>query len=63
VADARRQLEAALASQGQVTIVDFRDLVHTGRRNAQVLLELFDRQGLTRRQNDVRVARSRRTST
>jgi selenocysteine-specific elongation factor len=63
VADARRQLEAALASQGQVTIADFRDLVHTGRRNAQVLLELFDRQGLTRRQNDVRVARSRRTST
>ncbi|MGO8683263.1 MAG: selenocysteine-specific translation elongation factor [Thermoleophilia bacterium] len=63
VADVRRQLEAALASDGQITIADFRDLVHTGRRNAQVLLELFDRQGLTRRQDDVRVARVRRTST
>ena len=30
-------------------------------RNAQALLELFDREGLTRRQGDVRVPRGRRT--
>jgi hypothetical protein len=43
-----------------VKLGEFRDAVGTGRRNAQALLELFDREGLTRRQGDVRVLRGRR---
>jgi selenocysteine-specific elongation factor len=57
---ARERLEAALAAGGQVSLAGFRDLLGCGRRNAQALLELFDREGLTRRQGDVRVARRRR---
>ena len=60
VAAARERLEAALAAEGQVTLAGFRDLLSCGRRNAQALLELFDREGLTRRQGDVRVRRARR---
>jgi len=60
VAAARERLEAALAADGQVSLAGFRDLLGCGRRNAQALLELFDREGLTRRQGDVRVARRRR---
>jgi len=41
-------------------LAEFRDLVDTGRRNAQALLESFDREGLTRRRGDVRVPRTRR---
>ena len=36
----------------------FRDLVGTGRRDAQLLLERFDADGLTRRQGDARVCES-----
>ena len=60
VAEARERLVAALAEDGQVTLAGFRDLLSCGRRNAQALLELFDREGLTRRQGDVRVPRTRR---
>jgi selenocysteine-specific elongation factor len=56
----REKLLAALAADGQITLAGFRDLAATGRRNAQALLELFDREGLTRRQGDVRVPRGRR---
>ncbi|MBE0528059.1 MAG: SelB C-terminal domain-containing protein, partial [Thermoleophilia bacterium] len=38
-----------------------RDAVGCGRRNAQALLELFDREGLTLRRGDVRIARRRRS--
>ncbi len=42
---------------GQITLARFRDLVGTGRRDAQLLLERFDRDGLTRRVGDARVLR------
>ncbi len=60
VTAAREGLEAALAADGQVSLAGFRDRLGCGRRSAQALLELFDREGLTRRQGDVRVARKRR---
>ena len=60
VAEARERLLAALAADGEVTLGGFRDALACGRRSAQSLLELFDREGLTRRQGDVRVPRSRR---
>ena len=60
VTAARECLEAALAADGQVSLAGFRDRLRCGRRSAQALLELFDREGLTRRQGDVRVARKRR---
>ena len=59
-AEAREQLLGALARDGQVTLAGFRDQLGCGRRNAQALLELFDREGLTLRRGDVRVPRRRR---
>ena len=44
-------------STGEITLARFRDLVGTGRRDAQLLLERFDRDGLTRRVGDRRVLR------
>jgi selenocysteine-specific elongation factor len=60
VAQAREELEAMLATDGEVRLADYRDRLLCGRRNAQALLELFDREGLTLRRGDVRVARRRR---
>jgi selenocysteine-specific elongation factor len=59
VDEARRRLCEALARAPEITLAGFRDLLGTGRRNAQALLELFDREGLTRRQGDARVLRTR----
>jgi hypothetical protein len=42
---------------GQITLARFRDLLGVGRRDAQLLLERFDRDGLTRRVGDRRVLR------
>jgi selenocysteine-specific elongation factor len=42
---------------GEIGLARFRDLVGTGRRDAQLLLERFDRDGLTRRVGDTRVLR------
>jgi len=42
---------------GGVTLARFRDLTGTGRRDAQLLLERFDADGLTRRVGDRRVLR------
>jgi selenocysteine-specific elongation factor len=42
---------------GGITLARFRDLVGTGRRDAQLLLERFDADGLTRRDGDRRVLR------
>jgi selenocysteine-specific elongation factor len=42
---------------GEITLARFRDLVGTGRRDAQLLLERFDADGLTRREGDKRVLR------
>ena len=58
---ARDVLLAQLESAGEVTLAGFRDAAGCGRRNAQALLEYFDREGLTLRRGDVRVARRRRT--
>ncbi len=42
---------------GEITIARFRDLAGTGRRDAQLLLERFDQDGVTRRVGDKRVLR------
>jgi selenocysteine-specific elongation factor len=54
---AREALVAECSSTGEIAIARFRDLVGTGRRDAQLLLERFDRDGLTRRVGDGRVLR------
>ncbi len=59
---ARTVLLAQLEGAGEVTLAGFRDAAGCGRRNAQALLEYFDREGLTLRRGDVRVARRRRRS-
>ena len=60
VDEARERLRALLARDTEVSLAGFRDVLGCGRRNAQALLELFDREGLTLRRGDVRVARRRR---
>jgi selenocysteine-specific elongation factor len=42
---------------GEIGLARFRDLVGTGRRDAQLLLERFDQDGITRRVGDARVLR------
>ncbi len=54
---AREALVAECSATGAITLARFRDLVGTGRRDAQLLLERFDRDGLTRRVGDGRVLR------
>jgi len=46
-----------------ITLARFRDLLGSGRRDAQLLLERFDADGLTRREGEGRVLRKRATST
>ncbi len=58
---ARRVLLGQLEGAGEVTLAGFRDAAGCGRRNAQALLEYFDREGLTLRRGDIRVARRRRS--
>ena len=48
---------AECAAAGEITLGRFRDLIGTGRRDAQLLLERFDQDGLTRRIGDKRVLR------
>jgi selenocysteine-specific elongation factor len=45
------------ADAGRIALGRFRDLVGCGRRDAQLLLERFDADGVTRRLGDVRVLR------
>jgi selenocysteine-specific elongation factor len=54
---ARDAIVAECAATGDIALARFRDLVGTGRRDAQLLLERFDRDGLTRRVGDRRVLR------
>ena len=42
---------------GEITLALLRDLAGVGRRDAQLLLERFDADGLTRRVGDTRVLR------
>lgn len=56
-AAARDALLAECASAGEITLARFRDLLGVGRRDAQLLLERFDQDGITRRVGDRRVLR------
>ena len=51
-----------MRSAGEITLGRFRDLLGVGRRDAQLLLERFDADGLTRRVGDRRVLRRAATS-
>jgi selenocysteine-specific elongation factor len=57
--EARRRLVAECEHAGSITLARFRDLLGTGRKPAQLLLERFDADGLTRRVGDERVLRRR----
>ena len=54
---AREALVAECASVGEIVLARFRDLLGIGRRDAQLLLERFDQDGITRRVGDRRVLR------
>jgi selenocysteine-specific elongation factor len=54
---AKDVLLAECRASGEITLARFRDLVGTGRRDAQLLLERFDADGVTRRVGDARVLR------
>jgi hypothetical protein len=54
---AYEQARAALADG--ITLAQFRDALGVGRRTAQMLLERFDADGVTRRVGDIRVLRRR----
>ena len=57
--EAKRLLLEECESGGSITLARFRDLLGTGRKPAQLLLERFDADGLTRRIGDERVLRRR----
>jgi selenocysteine-specific elongation factor len=54
---ARRALVDECSAAGRITLARFRDLLGIGRRSAQLLLERFDADGVTRRIGDERVLR------
>jgi selenocysteine-specific elongation factor len=54
---ARQALVVECRAAGEITLGRFRDLVGIGRRDAQLLLERFDSDGITRRVGDRRVLR------
>jgi selenocysteine-specific elongation factor len=56
---ARRILVDECSRAGSIKLARFRDLLGTGRRPAQLLLERFDADGITRRVGDERVLRRR----
>jgi selenocysteine-specific elongation factor len=58
---ARAVLVAECEAAGRITLARFRDLLGVGRKTAQLLLERFDADGLTRRAGDERVLRRRGT--
>ena len=55
--DAKRALVEECERPGKITLAGFRDLLGISRRPAQLLLERFDADGLTRRVGDERVLR------
>jgi selenocysteine-specific elongation factor len=61
--EARRLLAEECEQAGSITLARFRDLLGTGRKPAQLLLERFDADGLTRRVGDERVLRRRGRTT
>jgi selenocysteine-specific elongation factor len=58
-AAARETVVAECEATGEITLARFRDLVGVGRRDAQLLLERLDADGVTRRIGDRRVLRRR----
>jgi selenocysteine-specific elongation factor len=56
---ARAALVAECEAAGSITLARFRDLLGVGRKTAQLLLERFDADGLTRRTGEARVLRRR----
>ncbi len=58
---ARAALMAELEAEGRIALARFRDLLGVGRKTAQLLLERFDADGVTRRVGDERVLRRRGT--
>jgi selenocysteine-specific elongation factor len=54
---ARAALVAECEEAGRISLARLRDLLATSRRTAQLLLERFDADGLTRRVGDERVLR------
>ncbi len=56
-AHARDALVRELEAAGTITLARFRDLLGTSRKTAQLLLERFDTDGVTRRVGDERVLR------
>ncbi|MEO8289891.1 MAG: SelB C-terminal domain-containing protein, partial [Gaiellaceae bacterium] len=58
-AQARQLLVEECRREGSIALARFRDLLGTGRRPAQLLLERFDADGVTRRIGDARVLRRR----
>ncbi len=59
---AREALVRECEAAGDIALARFRDLVGTGRRDAQLLLERFDVDGITRRIGDRRVLRRRQAA-
>ena len=59
---AREALLRELEQTERITLARFRDLLGTSRKTAQLLLERFDADGLTRRIGDERVLRRTRDS-
>ena len=57
--EAKRLLVEECDTAGSITLARFRDLLGTSRKPAQLLLERFDADGLTRRVGDERVLRRR----
>lgn len=55
VEKARAMVEAFAREHGQITLAQFRDMIGASRKYALALLEYFDRQGITRMENDARV--------
>jgi hypothetical protein len=60
-AHARQTLVAECEAAGRIALARFRDLLGVGRKTAQLLLERFDADGVTRRVGDERVLRRRGT--
>jgi selenocysteine-specific elongation factor len=58
---ARAALVGECESAGRIALARFRDLLGVGRKTAQLLLERFDADGVTRRVGDERVLRRRGT--
>jgi selenocysteine-specific elongation factor len=58
---ARELLLEECERSGRIALARFRDLLGTGRKQAQLLLERFDADGVTRRIGDERVLRRRAT--